>query len=134
MCMNVVAPKSLHTKVIYKAISFHYFYLSGNLLVWNFSGNKTQCNAKPITLQIAQINLIKDSFKRANFNFRVPILTSLLSNQLFSICPLNSSSLRCDTSFVLVTCYINLLGCFSDSFGYVVNSMHRLYIFLVNND
>jgi hypothetical protein len=132
--VNVIRAESLHAEVVDKAIVLHKLNLILNLLVRSCATDKPKRYTETISLQISKLYGLETTLERANFNFGVPVLTSLLSNQLLCICSLNRSNLTRNPSFVLVASNVYLPWHLSDALCDVVYCVHRLNVFFVNYD
>lgn len=73
-------------------------------------------------------------FKASTLDFVVPVFATLLSDQLLRVRTLNSDPLCRRASFVFVASNLELFWDFADAFRHVVNSLHRIYIRLVQRN
>jgi hypothetical protein len=104
-----------------------------NLGVWDVIWDESQCDGETIATKLAQQDRILNTFKGANFDFRVPVFAPLLPDQEFRVASQDRSSLSGDTTFVLIARNSDLFGHFAETTRQIVNNVHRLHIFFIDD-
>ena len=102
MRSNTVSAKPLHTEIVDEALVYCRLHLGSYLCIRNISRDKAKSYRESVPVKLTQIYWMVDALKAAYFNFGIPVFGTSLSNHVFSIASVNSASLRCYTSFVLI--------------------------------
>ena len=108
MSVDVVLAEALHAKVVDETILRHLVHVRFDFLVLNVSRDKPQSNREPVTIQGPELQWLENALKSAYFDLGVPVLASLLPDQLLSIHPMDSHPLGGNSSLVFVASDLEL--------------------------
>ena len=122
--VDVVLAEALHAEVVDETILFHGSDVLSNLGVFYVSTDETKGNAESIALERTELKGLENALKCTNFDLLIPVLTTLLPNQLLCIHPMNGHSLGRDAPLVLVACNLELLRHLPETLGDVMNGLH----------
>ena len=71
--------------------------------------DEAQCNREAIPFKRAKPERVENALKTSAADLRIPVLASLLSDELLSIRPMNGHPLCCCASLILVSRNLELL-------------------------
>ena len=130
----VIGTEALHTEVVDKAVFLDAEHVLPNFIVRNVVGDEAERNREPISFECAEGKRLENALKATAADLLIPVLASLLSNELFGVGSVNGHPLGRCTTLILIACNLELLRHFAYAFGYVVYCLHRVHIGLMNRN